>query len=106
MTGRGAKSIETWARSATEGSRALIDKGFSDLGVQRVVATTYEDNVGSRRVMEKVGMTLARTFRLTPDDLAAADTYNVASLEIWEGDDVEYALERADWERRASARSG
>ena len=51
-----------WGKGyATEGSQALIRKGFSELGVRRVVATTYEDNVASRRVMEKVGMTLVRT---------------------------------------------
>ncbi len=35
---------------ATEGSRALIDKGFAELGVQRVVASTMVVNVASRRV--------------------------------------------------------
>ena len=81
---------------ATEGARALIRKGFAELGVQRVVATTYQDNVASRRVMEKAGMTLVRTFRMSPADLLAKDTIHVASPELWDGDDVEYALERAD----------
>ena len=43
---------------ATEGSQALIVKGFGSLGVTRVVAIADPENIGSRRVMEKVGMTL------------------------------------------------
>jgi RimJ/RimL family protein N-acetyltransferase len=93
-----------WGRGyATEGARALIHRGFSELGVQRVVATTYQDNLASRRVMEKVGMRLVRSYRLTPEDLLAADTFDGASQDMWDGDDVEYALERADWERQEAA---
>jgi RimJ/RimL family protein N-acetyltransferase len=92
-----------WGKGyATEAARALIRKGFRELGVQRVVATTYQDNRASRRVMEKVGMSLVRTFRYTPDELAAASATFVPGQELWDGDDVEYALERADWERRES----
>ncbi|MEM8535576.1 MAG: GNAT family N-acetyltransferase [Chloroflexota bacterium] len=90
-----------WGKGyATEGSRALIRKGFTELGVQRVVATTYEENIGSRRVMEKVGMKLMRTFRITVDDLVHSGSFHSTSLEVWDGADVEYALERADWERQ------
>lgn len=46
-----------WGRGyATEGCRALIHKGFTELGVQRVYAETMAVNVGSRRVMEKAGL--------------------------------------------------
>jgi len=90
-----------WGKGyATEGARALIRKGFTELGAQRVIATTYQDNRASRRVMEKAGLTLARTFRLTPADLAATGTFHATSQDIWDGDDVEYALSKADWERR------
>jgi RimJ/RimL family protein N-acetyltransferase len=93
-----------WGKGyATEGARALIDKGFAEWGVQRVVATTYEHNRASRRVMEKLGMTLVRRFRLTPQDIRAADTYHSISAEVWDGDDVEYALDRIDWTRQASS---
>jgi RimJ/RimL family protein N-acetyltransferase len=85
---------------ATEGAWALIRRGFTELGVQRVVATTYQDNLASRRVMEKVGMTLVRSFRLTPSELARTETFEPSSLEMWDGDDVEYALKKADWEQR------
>src|SRR5687768_14344074 len=46
-----------WGKGCgTEGSRALIDKAFTELGARRVVAITYQENVASSRVMEKVGM--------------------------------------------------
>lgn len=52
-----------WGRGfATEGSRALVDRGFTDLGVERVVAQTMAVNHGSRRVLEKVGLRHVRTF--------------------------------------------
>jgi len=93
---------------ATEGVWALLRLGFTELGVERVVATTYEDNAASRRVMEKAGMTLSRRFRLTVEDLEGVDTYHVASQDLWDGDDVEYSLQKTDWEQwernRASGR--
>jgi RimJ/RimL family protein N-acetyltransferase len=89
---------------ATEGALALIRKGFAKLGARRVVATTYQDNLASRRVMEKAGMTLVRTYRLTREDLAAAGTFDATSQDLWDGDDVEYALEKADWERQEATR--
>jgi len=89
-----------WGKGyGTEGSRALIRKGFIELGVQRVVASTYQDNLGSRRVMEKAGMTLVRTFRMTAEEMVAQG-YHVTPEDLWDGDDVEYALEKADWERQ------
>jgi RimJ/RimL family protein N-acetyltransferase len=71
--------------------------------VRRVVATTYEDNLASRRVLEKAGMSLVRSYRLTAADLAAQDTYQITSQEPWDGDDVEYALEKGEWERQSMA---
>src|SRR6266700_2296239 len=50
-----------WGKGyGTEGSRALIRKGFTELGVQLVVAATMVVNVASWRVMEKAGLTLER----------------------------------------------
>jgi RimJ/RimL family protein N-acetyltransferase len=80
-----------WGKGyATEGSRALIRKGFADLGVERVFAETMAVHTASRRVMEKSGLRFARAF-----------------FEPWpysiEGDeqgDVEYALTRAEWQRQ------
>jgi RimJ/RimL family protein N-acetyltransferase len=90
-----------WGRGyATEGARALIYKGFAELGLQRVVATTYQDNLASRRVLEKLGLRLVRRFRITAEDLAAIDTFQAGSPEPWDGDDLEYALDRTDWARQ------
>ena len=87
-----------WGKGyATEGVRLLINKAFSETDSSRIVATTYEKNIGSRRVMEKAGMVLVRRFRLTPEDLANVDTFHAASAEVWDGDDVEYAITREQW---------
>ncbi|MCA9945655.1 MAG: GNAT family N-acetyltransferase, partial [Anaerolineales bacterium] len=83
---------------ATEGVRALMRKGFAELGLQRVVANTYEHNLASRRVMEKAGMTLVRRFRLTLEDLQGVDTFHTDAAEVWDGDDVEYALDKKNWQ--------
>lgn len=90
---------------ATEGARALIRKGFTELGMRRVQATTYEHNVASRRVMEKVSMTFERFYRPTPEELAATFTWVSASQEVWDGEDVIYALERSAWEQEEAART-
>ena len=77
---------------ATEGSRALISMGFTDLGVERVFAHTMTVNTASRRVMEKCGLTLVRT---TPYEGAYA-------IEGAEHGEVEYALTRPEWEARTA----
>lgn len=81
----------------TEASRALIRKGFTELGVRRVVASTFADNIASRRVMEKAGLTLVRTYRTTPADNVAL--YGITCPALFDGDDVEYALDKADWDK-------
>ncbi len=43
---------------ATEFARNLLSLAFDDLGLRRVTAGCYADNVASRRVLEKVGMRL------------------------------------------------
>jgi RimJ/RimL family protein N-acetyltransferase len=93
-----------WGKDyATEGARALIFKGFNELGARRVLATTYQDNLASRRVMEKAGLRLARTFRMTPEDLAAEGGTFTPGQNLWDGEDVEYDLRREDWERLNAA---
>lgn len=85
---------------ATEGARALIAAGFAAPGLRRIVATTYQDNLGSRRVMEKAGLTFVRAFRLTAEELATPGTYHITAPVPWDGDDVEYALTREEWVAR------
>lgn len=88
-----------WGKGyATEGCRAILNKAFDEWGLQRVTATTYEENIASQRVMEKLDMTVARRFRLTPEQLAQVDTYHVDSIQVWDGDDIEYELKKEEWE--------
>ncbi len=50
-----------WGKGyATEGSRALVEKGFRELGVRQVVALADKDNKASVRVMQKVGLRFER----------------------------------------------
>lgn len=80
-----------WGRGyATEGARALVRKGFTDLGAERVTANTMAVNAGSRRVMEKAGLTFLRAY--TEDWPDAIDGS--------EHGEVEYVLTRAAWEKR------
>ncbi len=79
----------SWGRGfGTEGSRALIHKGFIELGADRVYATTMAVNIGSRRVMEKAGMRFVRTFHMDWPISIPGD----------EQGDVEYAITRSEWE--------
>ncbi|HEY6493455.1 MAG TPA: GNAT family N-acetyltransferase [Trebonia sp.] len=77
---------------ATEGSRALIAMGFTELGVRRVFAHTMTVNAASRRVMEKCGLTLVRT----------APYVGAVEIEGAEHGEVEYALAKPEWEARAA----
>ena len=82
-----------WGKGyATEGSRALIQKGFTELGVERVFAETMAVNAASRRVMEKAGLRFVRAFH-------GPWPY---PIEGHEHGDVEYALTREEWERQQS----
>jgi RimJ/RimL family protein N-acetyltransferase len=42
---------------ATEGARAALRFGFEDVGLEEIVSFTVPDNVRSRAVMERLGMT-------------------------------------------------
>jgi RimJ/RimL family protein N-acetyltransferase len=90
-----------WGKGyATEASRALIDLAFRDAGLKQVTATTYGENVGSRRVMEKLGMRLVRTYRMTVEELKFHNAYDADNPDLWPGDDVEYAITREEWEQQ------
>lgn len=91
----------TWGKGyGSEGARALVAKAFSELGAERVFASTYQDNLASRRVMEKVGMRLVRTFRFSPEELETIGVTSPASFfEVFPGDEVEYAIAKDEWEQ-------
>ena len=79
-----------WGKGyATEGSRALIRKGFTEYGVQRVVAEAMAVNQASRRVMEKAGLTLVRTFHQPWPYPIDGDQFG----------GVEYALDKTGWQQ-------
>lgn len=84
-----------WGKGyAAEGSRALISKGFTELGVRRVVSETMVVHTASRRVMEKAGLEFVRIFHQEWPHPIEGDEHG----------DVEYALSRADWESRQGHR--
>lgn len=51
---------------ATEASAALVEFAFEQLRLKRIVATTTHDNTPSVRVMEKLGMRIARNPHAEP----------------------------------------
>lgn len=75
---------------ATEGSRALIRKGFNEQDIGRVVAHAMAVNHPSRRVLEKCGLTFVRRF----------DDDTLPAIPGAEEGSVEYALTREEWQAR------
>ncbi len=70
-----------WGKGlATEGALASIRYGFEELGLERIISIALPTNLGSRRVMEKAGLTLRGEAR-------------------WRGFEVVwYGIDRRDWE--------
>lgn len=80
-----------WGRGfASEGSRALLDKAFTELGVRRVNAKTMAVNRASRAVMERIGMRFVRTFRYPWPEPIPGNEFG----------DVEYEITAEEWQRR------
>lgn len=75
---------------ATEGSQAMLDHAFGAAGLARVWGETMAVNAGSRHVMEKLGMTLARRYVGEWDD----------PLPGWERGEVVYEITRPRHARR------
>ena len=86
-----------WGKGyATEGSRALIRKGFTEFGVQRVVAQAMAVNQASRRVMEKAGLTLVGP-SISPGRIPSRATSSATA---------EYALDRTGWQQLGGPGAG
>jgi RimJ/RimL family protein N-acetyltransferase len=48
---------DVWGQGyATEGAKAVLDFGFQTLALHRIWATCRPDNIGSAKVMQKIGM--------------------------------------------------
>lgn len=69
-----------------EGAAALVDHGFRDLGLSAIHADTMAVNLGSRRIMEKLGMRHLRTYE-EPGDPIPGSEYG----------EVEYGITAAEW---------
>lgn len=77
-----------WGRGlASEGARALLHHAFHTAGLSRVWGETMAVNTGSRRVMEKLGMHLERSYVQEWED----------PIEGWEQGEVVYAIDRATY---------
>ena len=88
---------DAWGRGyATEGSRALVDKAFRELGASRVYATAMADNDASWKVMIKAGMRHIRTY----------ESDWPVRIEGDEHGDVEYGITRDEWLTRAGGTDG
>ena len=72
---------------ASEGASALVGWGFQNGGYDRIVATTMAVNHASRRVMEKIGMSYARTVYVDFPDPVPGSEHG----EVW------YELSRSGW---------
>lgn len=64
---------EHWGKGyATEASEAILQYGFENLGLKRIIAIAMKENPASIRVMEKVGMKFEKYAPYDPcgDDVA------------------------------------
>ncbi len=83
---------------ANEAARAMLRAGFHQ-GITRVVATTYEENAPSIRVLEKLGFSPFRKFR---PDLEQQTTAVMDTSDPWPGWDLEFELVRDAWQDLAT----
>lgn len=83
---------EAWGKGyATEGSRALLRKAFTELDVRSVWGETMSANVPSQKVMEKVGMQVAKKIP-TPDDMLMVEGAELGG--------VRYEIVKERWEQQ------
>lgn len=69
-----------WGRGlATEGGKAGVRLGFQTAGLARIISATLRENLASRRVMEKCGLSYQGTMPYSGTEL------------VW------YAISRAQW---------
>jgi RimJ/RimL family protein N-acetyltransferase len=80
----------TWGKGyATEASRTLILKGFTEWAVQRVVAWALAENKASIRVMQKVGLKFEEEFSFKESQLPY---FNASQRQA-----VKYALDKDEF---------
>jgi RimJ/RimL family protein N-acetyltransferase len=81
---------QEWGRGlASEGAQVLVNWGFASGLYDRIFTCTMAVNIGSRRVMEKIGLTYARTvYDEWPDPIPGSELGEVkyeATRETWKG---------------------
>jgi RimJ/RimL family protein N-acetyltransferase len=84
------RQVEWGQGLATEGASALVDWGFRSAGYDKIAAITMTVNHGSRRVLEKIGFSYARTVSLDWLDPFPGTEHG----EVW------YELTRSEWNGR------
>lgn len=68
-----------WGKGfATESAKATLRYGFEELQLEQIVAVAFPENIASRKVMEKLGMTYVKRLQL--------DEGEVACYEMWRRD--------------------
>ncbi|WP_130450512.1 GNAT family N-acetyltransferase [Kribbella rubisoli] len=78
-----------WGKGyATEGTKALIAKAFTELGMERVEADTMAVNHRSRAVMRRSGLRFVKVYHEHYDNPLPGTEFG----------DVLYGLDRATWE--------
>jgi len=71
---------------ASEGASALVDWGFTSNSYDKIASCAMTVNVGSRRVMEKIGMRYTRTVPFEGDCFPGTE-----QGEVW------YEVQRSEW---------
>lgn len=66
---------------ATESSKAMLEYGFNTLKLPRIIAQAMPDNIGSIKVMQKLGMTF-RGYRRDPTDPMPFILYDITREEF------------------------
>jgi len=88
---------DAWGKGyATEAARALLDKGFSELGLRVVWGETMAVNLASQKVMEKVGMSVVEEIP-TPDEMQG--------VEGAERGGFRFEITKEQWDRRRPYRA-
>jgi RimJ/RimL family protein N-acetyltransferase len=83
---------DAWGKGyATEVSQALLAKAFTELDVRLVWGETMCVNLPSQKVMEKAGMTMAKSVP-TPDDMLGVEESELGGLR--------YEIAKAQWEQQ------
>ncbi|GAA0337777.1 GNAT family protein [Bacillus carboniphilus] len=75
---------------ASEAAYAVLDYGFNELKLHRIIATCQPENIGSYRVMEKIGMRKEGHFKKC-----------IPSGDEW-WDEYYYAILKEEWDMKNS----